>query len=832
MSDHAAWHNHAKSLADWTVERLVNRSDCCGGYYRRGRAVKRTTRKNLTPDGLAAMLERHYGAKTANRVVGLHTTSPQNTSQWLLLDLDAHTDSEGGEANLRAATAIVGRIEAQGFTPVVLDSDGRGGIHVLVAFESPAPTPRVYALGRYAVAEWTSYDLEKEPETFPKQPQIRKGGYGNWVRLPGRHHEREHWTRLWTGEGWADAETTIDALLRIEGDPIGGLPEPIAAPERPVTTGKDLQAAGMRAPLGNQTARFLAEGAHEGERNARLFAAACDMAGAGYPADQVWERAGRKAVEIGLSETEARQTVQSACSQPRTPINEPETDGDYYDHLSPPEKQGKSGGRPLVSNVITRQTPEGKTTLHPKSIEQATKDLQEVTGGWPQRIGSSQLFVLKGGIDPQDKLRFLNDPDQLFGWIHEQAKLHWPSAGRTVTDAVDHDPLSAVGKKEFFSHLEQAVEPSHVGIGGLPHVPPIEELYYPPIDLPTSSGKALQALVNKLNPDTEDDRYLLTAALATPGWGGPPGSRPAFFFTSDHGRGTGKTSTAYVFAQIWGGCITQGEKEDTQRFRSRLLADDALHQRVVIRDNVRGQLKGADLEAILTAPTIDGHRMYHGHFSRPNYFTWYFTLNAPRLSQDVCNRAVIVKIGRAQHEQGFIEWAMQYVQDHRPAILADIYALLKQEAVCKITHHDRWQTWQRGVLSKLRGGDDLARLIIDRRPAADVDAEEAADVDAELREELCERLHDPDRERIRITRRDMAEILKRRELVGKDYKTKGCTSFLMDRVGGSELGCLRDNPSRKSGQRTWLWEGRDATSDDPIVELKDMMETGGGESPF
>ena len=42
--------------------------------------------------------------------------------------------------------------------------------------------------------------------------------YGDWLRLPGRHHSREHYTRIWNDEPfadtpWLDGHDAIDRIL-------------------------------------------------------------------------------------------------------------------------------------------------------------------------------------------------------------------------------------------------------------------------------------------------------------------------------------------------------------------------------------------------------------------------------------------------------------------------------------------------------------------------------------------------------------------------------------------------------------------------------------------
>ncbi|RMG86204.1 MAG: winged helix-turn-helix transcriptional regulator [Chloroflexi bacterium] len=57
----------------------------------------------------------------------------------------------------------------------------------------------------------------------------------------------------------------------------------------------------------------------EGERNNRLFKAACDMAGCGYTKYEAWEKLAEPAMRSGLPEAEVRRTINSAYSQPRGP---------------------------------------------------------------------------------------------------------------------------------------------------------------------------------------------------------------------------------------------------------------------------------------------------------------------------------------------------------------------------------------------------------------------------------------------------------------------------------------------------------------------------------
>jgi hypothetical protein len=95
---------------------------------------------------------------------------------------------------------------------------------------APAPTPRLFWFLRELVSNHANYGLSTRPEIFPKQSRLNpkpdgRGAYGNWVRLPGRHHTREHWARVWNGSEWIEGERAIDFLLSIQGDPVSLVPE-------------------------------------------------------------------------------------------------------------------------------------------------------------------------------------------------------------------------------------------------------------------------------------------------------------------------------------------------------------------------------------------------------------------------------------------------------------------------------------------------------------------------------------------------------------------------------------------------------------------------------
>ena len=126
------------------------------------------------------------------------------------------------------------------------DSNGNGGRHLWGYFDEPVPTPALYVyLSSVAGACATATGCR--PETYPKQPRLgqsREGApqVGNWLRLPGRHHTKPHWSRLaWPGEDWRAGAAAARLLFDWPASPASAVPPldayaTIATPRPPVRT--------------------------------------------------------------------------------------------------------------------------------------------------------------------------------------------------------------------------------------------------------------------------------------------------------------------------------------------------------------------------------------------------------------------------------------------------------------------------------------------------------------------------------------------------------------------------------------------------------------------
>jgi hypothetical protein len=225
------WRERASELAGWTMSHLVNRTDVWGRYLserqRQGefglknKAITAPFREERGKVFLnTTSLEKHFKTRNVGGVLGLHSTGADLTSRWLGIDIDLHDDDDlsvSPQGNFAAAQVWREKLVELGCDPLLLDSNGKGGFHLLVLFAEPMETASVNTFGKSLVADFEKRGLDKQPEIFPGSP--RWDSYGDWLRLFGRHHTRDHFTRVWNDEPWAEdpwleGHDAIDRILR------------------------------------------------------------------------------------------------------------------------------------------------------------------------------------------------------------------------------------------------------------------------------------------------------------------------------------------------------------------------------------------------------------------------------------------------------------------------------------------------------------------------------------------------------------------------------------------------------------------------------------------
>ena len=133
--------------------------------------------------------------------------------------------------------------------------------------------------------------------------------------------------------------------------------------------------------LSRATRDFLAVGAVDGERNQSLYNAACDMAGCGYSkveAEPLLLEGARRCSPPPEDETEVRNTIRSAFSQPRTPAR--------------PDDQS-AGSQTATRKLQTHQSATGQGPRQPSSDQSAAPigGQQPQTGQKPSRLSAASL---------------------------------------------------------------------------------------------------------------------------------------------------------------------------------------------------------------------------------------------------------------------------------------------------------------------------------------------------------------------------------------------------------------------------------------------------------
>ncbi|MGI9517947.1 MAG: TOTE conflict system archaeo-eukaryotic primase domain-containing protein [Pirellulaceae bacterium] len=226
------WRERAPELADWTMRRLVNRTDVWGRYLKKRHRTNTAGEKNNAITAPfrnergkvflgCSSLEKHFKAKDGGGVLGLHSSGSDGSSRWFAIDIDLHDDDDLSvtrEGNFVAARAWWQQLVDFGFDPLFIDSNGRGGYHIWVIFEHPMDSKTVRKFAEQMVSNFDVRGLDAPPDLFPGN--YRYGSYGSWLRLPGRHHTHQHFSRIWNDElwdednRWLEGHDAVDRILR------------------------------------------------------------------------------------------------------------------------------------------------------------------------------------------------------------------------------------------------------------------------------------------------------------------------------------------------------------------------------------------------------------------------------------------------------------------------------------------------------------------------------------------------------------------------------------------------------------------------------------------
>jgi len=454
-----------------------------------------------------------------------------------------------------------------------------------------------------------------------------------------------------------------------------------------------------------------------------------------------------------------------------------------------------------VTNATVERDEQGKASTHPLPMVDVLRRIRAATDNWPRSVDHA-LFVDDGGV------HWLESTASAFGWLQSTiGTLRW------------HRAVGCVSREEVFAELRRTAM-RYEAVEELPHEPTLPGHYYACKMPSPGDGSALAGMLDRFNPATEIDRDLMQAALATPIWGGPPGSRPCFVITSDDGRGVGKSKFAEIAGRVFGGFLAFSANEAIGEIKARLLSAEGLPKRVALLDNVKSlKLSWAELEALITATTISGKRMYVGEASRPNTICWFITLNGASLSTDMAQRCIPIKLTRPMHAGNWEEETLQFVDDNRQAIIADLVGWLRTDPKT-LRKFSRWGTWEKHILARLPEPEEAQRIIADRQGAADVEAEEADVIQDYIAGQLASLDYDPADDRVLIPSAVAGSWFNR--AMSSNHSVIGASRMLGQMCDEGKLQRLHRSLSRAHG-RGFIW-GDQTTAGRPLcVDVEERV---------
>lgn len=248
------WERYSDQLADWALERLANRRDVWSQYTLKNGEIgvvmlpikeRRVKGAQMVTEN---KLRRHFSGHQPNHLIGLHSISDHSTCKWFAVDVDLHNESvvdadEIAAANFTAALTWAARLREQGLDPLLIDSNGVGGYHVWVLLDKEYPLAATYDFVSELRDDFADFGLPRKPEVFPPKREVEEGDLPYTLRLPGRHHTRRHYSRVWNfdaqGENeWLEGGEAIEAMLAAIPSPLPKAAKPKSAKKPEAETKK------------------------------------------------------------------------------------------------------------------------------------------------------------------------------------------------------------------------------------------------------------------------------------------------------------------------------------------------------------------------------------------------------------------------------------------------------------------------------------------------------------------------------------------------------------------------------------------------------------------
>lgn len=226
--------------------------------------------------------------------VGLYLVTPiADTCGFMAIDVDHRSKA--------MASALIAAAGAFGFgdAEFLLESSGNKGFHLWFFFTDQIPAKQAMALGELLCKK---AGLFGQVEIFPKQARVRADGFGNLIKLPGRHAKSGRFSRFFSASFELRDVAWLRHIQQISPERVASVlaaqQEPTAPPCKPPPPPRSL-----RKPI--PCIKAMLAGVSEGKRNVAAFRLAIFLRNQGLPQDlttatlQAWNSRNRPAAPVG-----------------------------------------------------------------------------------------------------------------------------------------------------------------------------------------------------------------------------------------------------------------------------------------------------------------------------------------------------------------------------------------------------------------------------------------------------------------------------------------------------------------------------------------------------
>jgi hypothetical protein len=213
------WGKNALKLAKWGLAIFNDSQEVVAPFASRVDAPSPAVEQvavveNKQPTSLLKALTAHFRGHSQADLLALRPVSGAGTCRWVAVKYSESLREPVGPQEARVtARAALRSAKALGLDTLLLDTDGRGGCWVLVILPQPVPVKQARILADWLAGDHQALGVDETACPFPGCLT----GSNESILLPGRHPDRDYWTRVWDGERWLEGAAAIEKILACQG---------------------------------------------------------------------------------------------------------------------------------------------------------------------------------------------------------------------------------------------------------------------------------------------------------------------------------------------------------------------------------------------------------------------------------------------------------------------------------------------------------------------------------------------------------------------------------------------------------------------------------------